>query len=92
MAGSFFDSKSIPKCDVVILKAILHDWNDEDCIKILKSAREALKNDESELSGGGGEVIVCEMKLPEVGKSDPSQALAFNSDLWMMMFGGKERT
>jgi hypothetical protein len=29
VAGTFFDSKTIPKCDAVFLKAILHDWSDE---------------------------------------------------------------
>ncbi|KAJ1704233.1 hypothetical protein LUZ63_004012 [Rhynchospora breviuscula] len=39
VSGDMFDF--IPQADVVILKWILHDWCDEDCIKILRRCKEA---------------------------------------------------
>ncbi|KAF2611261.1 hypothetical protein F2Q70_00013408, partial [Brassica cretica] len=39
VGGDMFDS--IPKCDAVFVKWVLHDWGDEDCIKILKNCKEA---------------------------------------------------
>ncbi|MDB4936663.1 MAG: O-methyltransferase, partial [Labilithrix sp.] len=39
--GSFFDS--VPKgCDAYVMKHILHDWDDERCIEILKNCRAAM--------------------------------------------------
>ena len=41
MPGSFFDS--IPNAgDAYILKHILHDWGNEDCISILRACRNAM--------------------------------------------------
>ncbi|KAK3126626.1 hypothetical protein QOZ80_7AG0559530 [Eleusine coracana subsp. coracana] len=33
---------SIPNTDAVLLKHVLHDWNDEDCVKILKQCKKAI--------------------------------------------------
>ncbi|XP_010446970.1 PREDICTED: (RS)-norcoclaurine 6-O-methyltransferase-like [Camelina sativa] len=38
--GDMFDS--IPACDAVFIKWVLHDWGDKDCIKILKNCKEAV--------------------------------------------------
>ncbi|MBA0877405.1 hypothetical protein Goshw_016309, partial [Gossypium schwendimanii] len=35
----------IPNADVAFLMWILHDWDDEECIKILKKCREAVPED-----------------------------------------------
>lgn len=40
--GDFFDPSSIPKCDVIFMKHILHDWNDAKCKEILKACHEVL--------------------------------------------------
>ena len=41
MAGSFFDV--IPKGDVLLLKWILHDWDDVHCRQILAKLRDAMQ-------------------------------------------------
>ena len=42
--GSFFDSLTF-KSDALILKRVLHDWDDKHCIEILSNMREALTED-----------------------------------------------
>ncbi|KAH0663551.1 hypothetical protein KY290_029479 [Solanum tuberosum] len=37
--------KSVPQGELIILKAILHNWDDDDCVKILKNCWRALPND-----------------------------------------------
>ncbi|PZG22228.1 methyltransferase [Nonomuraea aridisoli] len=37
VTGDFFDS--VPAADLYLLKTILHDWDDEDCVKILRNCR-----------------------------------------------------
>jgi hypothetical protein len=41
ISGNFFDT--IPAADCLMLKSIIHDWNDENAIKILVNYRKALK-------------------------------------------------
>jgi hypothetical protein len=41
VAGDMFKSETIPPADAYVLKFILHDWNDEKSIEILKSIRYA---------------------------------------------------
>ncbi|KFK41372.1 hypothetical protein AALP_AA2G121800 [Arabis alpina] len=38
--GDMFDS--IPKCDAVFIRFVLHNWGDKDCIKVLKNCKEAV--------------------------------------------------
>ncbi len=40
VAGDFFES--VPQGDVMLLKQILHDWSDEQCVTVLRNCAEAL--------------------------------------------------
>lgn len=44
ISGDMFDSSTIPLADVYVLKNIVHNYNDEKCIEILSSIRQANKN------------------------------------------------
>ncbi|XP_073064299.1 caffeic acid 3-O-methyltransferase 2-like [Primulina eburnea] len=75
---------SVPKGDCIIMKWILHDWSDTDCLKILKRCHEALPNN--------GKIIVLERILSE----NPGEDFICNLQIDMIMLsyspGGKERT
>ncbi|KAK9192647.1 hypothetical protein WN944_003340 [Citrus x changshan-huyou] len=43
VGGDMF--KAISPADAVVLKWILHDWNNEECVKILKKCKEAITSD-----------------------------------------------
>lgn len=65
--------------DAVIFSRVLHDWDDEDAIKILRQAKASLVT--------GGRLFVVEMLLPETGGNGGQ------CDLHLLMAtGGKERT
>ncbi len=77
--GSFFEG--VPPADVYLLKSILHDWSDEDCVRILSRCREALSP--------GGVVLLVERLLGLPGH----ELEAAMSDLTMLVGpGGRERT
>ncbi|CAN6554548.1 unnamed protein product [Malus baccata var. baccata] len=57
VAGDMFDC--VPKADAVITNGVLHDWGDDDCIRILKKCREAVPKDT-------GKVIIIDAKLANV--------------------------
>jgi len=80
IGGSFFDS--VPEGgDAYLMKTILHDWNDDDALKILANIRTAI--------GPGGTLLVMESVLPERSSSD----LGLLIDLEMLVaVGGRERT
>ncbi|KAL8161472.1 hypothetical protein V2J09_012961 [Rumex salicifolius] len=52
---------SIPTADVVIMKMVLHDWCDQDCMKILKNCKEAITKTK-------GKLILIETVLEPEGR------------------------
>ena len=71
VSGDFF--ASVPEADLYLLKFILHDWNDEQCVRILENCCRAMRR--------GGRVIVVEMLLGEIGEAGPGPIF----DLLMMV-------
>ncbi|MGX9791068.1 methyltransferase [Mycobacterium sp. MMS18-G62] len=78
--GSFFDS--VPDGgDAYLMKNILHDWPDDDAVRVLRNVRSAIEP--------GGKLLLLESVLPERASSDFGMVL----DLEMLIaVGGKERT
>lgn len=78
--------REVPKCDVIFMKWILHDWNDENCTKLLKNCYNALPQD--------GKIIVVDGILPFLPDTSSSYKAATQMDAIMMtqITGGKERT
>lgn len=79
--GSFFEN--IPTgSDCYILKNILHDWSDEDCVKILSNIHSNLADD--------SKLVVIETII----KTDNKPSFGKTIDLQMLVgtTGGKERT
>jgi hypothetical protein len=81
VAGSFFESVP-PGGDAYILKHILHDWDDERSIAILKRCREAMVDQ--------GRVLVIEQVIPP--GNDPFIGKLLDMNMLVMCPGGKERT
>jgi len=77
--GDFF--KSVPEqCDLYILRHIIHDWADEDAIRILENCRKAMCL--------GGKVLIIELLLKDPNEScfTPFMDLTMLTLLW-----GRER-
>lgn len=80
VSGNFFDS--VPSgADAYLMKHIIHDWNDEQSIKILQNVYRVMNED--------GKVLIVEMVVPVGNEPSPAKGL----DLVMLTIeGGKERT
>ncbi|KAJ3708737.1 hypothetical protein LUZ61_012442 [Rhynchospora tenuis] len=76
----------IPPADVVVLKWILHDWCDEDCIKILRRCKEAIPSNEA-----GGKVIVIEKVIGTASTEACHETHLLNDMLMLTAFTGTER-
>ncbi len=77
--GDMFES--VPRADGYVMKHILHDWNDDECVEILDSIREA--------GPSGAPVFVCELVVP--GPEEPHFAKLFDIHM-MVATTGRERT
>ena len=80
-AGSFFDT--VPSgADAYFMKHIIHDWDDENCLRILRNCRAAMPDH--------AKLLVCERMIPP----DDGPSLAKTMDLVMLVLtdGGRERT
>lgn len=89
VGGDMF--KGIPPADAIMLKMVLHDWNDEDCIKILKQCKSAISSTKDKV----GKVIIVEtvMKNPDNAKDEKFMELELAFDIAMMMaHASRERT
>jgi hypothetical protein len=76
--GSFFES--VPKGDVYVLSTILHDWPDEDAVRILRTIRATAEPD--------SRLILLEAVVPPGNEPGGGKWL----DLLMLaLFGGRER-
>ncbi|KAJ9550122.1 hypothetical protein OSB04_014167 [Centaurea solstitialis] len=84
VAGDMF--KSIPLADTIFMKWILHDWSDEDCIKILKNCRKAISKET-------GRVIIVEI-VQHSTEDDYFNDIRLTYDMVMYTHfsNGKERT
>lgn len=77
--GNMF--QEVPPADAYMLKRVLHDWNDEECIQILSQAHEAAAQD--------GRVFIMESVVP--GPDTPHFAKLFDIHM-LVMLSGRERT
>ena len=69
-------------CDTYLMVNVVHDWNDDDVARLLRSARAAAPD--------GGRLIVVEAERTDV----PTDDIGGRSDLLMLVLapGGRERT
>jgi SAM-dependent methyltransferase len=82
--GDFF--RHVPRgFDTLVLKSVLHNWDDAHCAIILANCRGAL--------APGGHIIIVERFLPEQPENDAHDLSITLSDLNMLRGpGGRERT
>jgi hypothetical protein len=77
--GDFFTG--VPTGTLYLLKHILHDWTDEDCVTILRNCRKAITP--------GGRIAVIELVLGAVG--EPGMAPLMDVNM-MVVASGRERS
>lgn len=83
-SGDFFTTLPGP-VDAVLLKSVLHDWDDADAVRILQRARDAL--------APNGRVLVIERVMPSRVEDLPEHRTTARSDINMLVsLGGRERT
>ncbi len=83
VAGSFFEAAP-PAADCLLLKYILHDWDDERSRLILANCREAI--------GENGVILLVERVVPDIVQAGDEHLSVIQGDMVMLRIGGKERT
>lgn len=84
VGGDVFER--IPSGDALFLKWVLHDWNDEDSLRILKNCWKAVSDN--------GKVIIVDSILPESPESTARTHCVLHADMFMLLESpsGRERT
>ncbi len=83
VSGDFFQASDIPPADAYVIKEVLHNWPDQECVTILTNCRRRLRD-------ASGRILVCEMVVPPENNAG---AFAKGLDLFMgLEQQGKERT
>ncbi|WP_037970549.1 methyltransferase [Streptosporangium amethystogenes] len=79
VGGDFFEE--VPFGDVHLLKFVLHDWDDDACVRILRNCRKALRP--------GGRVLVMELLIDKVGTPGLGPLMDLNM---LALSTGRERS
>lgn len=84
VGGDFF-ADPLPAADAYIIKSVIHDWDDERSVQILRKIGAAMGRD--------GRVLVVEPLMPEQPGNSGFDAMMAHTDLNMLIVtGGRERT
>jgi hypothetical protein len=84
IAGDFFSS--VPRnADAYILKSIIHDWDDERSVTILRNCREAISAD-------GKLLLIERVMLARIDAWGDHQRWTIPDMYMLVMLGGRERT
>lgn len=79
-AGDFFKD-ALPVCDAYVVMEVIHDWNDDQSVSILKAIRRA--------APAHAKLLLIEEMIPD----DPGPAWPKILDIHMLtLIGGKQRT
>jgi SAM-dependent methyltransferase len=85
VGGSFFEAVPVPAdFDLILMKYIVHDWDDAPARVILQKTREATPE--------GATLVLIEQVVPDVIDATAAHQAVIRADLTMMGMGGKERT
>lgn len=79
--GDFFEVLPGP-VDACILSTVIHDWDDERALRILRNCHKAIRP--------GGKLLLSELVIPEGGTPFPGKLSDIN--MLVMTPGGRERT
>src|SRR6185295_777690 len=75
--------ESVPRADAYILKHIIHDWDDEHCVRLLKNCHESMEDN--------GRLVCVDTVVPPMGDTGATSAKLMDL-LMILAIGGKERT
>ena len=78
IGGNFFEE--VPPADLYVLKYIMHDWDDDSCVRILRNCRSSLVE--------GGRVVIVDHLVGDIGKPGIAPLMDMNM---LDMTGGRER-
>jgi SAM-dependent methyltransferase len=85
VVGDFFEDPLPPGADVYVLKSVIHDWDDQRSLTILRNCRAA--------AAEGCRLLVIEVVVPDrIGTSQDDRMIVANDLNMLVSTGGRERT
>lgn len=80
--GDFFEA--VPAGDVMLVKGILHDWDDRQCVTVLRNCRESIAAD--------GRLLVLEPVRPDRLETAEAAGVVMSDIAMLVLTGGRERS
>ncbi|KAM3381991.1 isoflavone-7-O-methyltransferase 9-like [Capsicum galapagoense] len=89
VGGDMF--QSIPHADAILLKLAMHNWSNEDCVKILQRCREASTYKDE---GRKGKILIIDIVLnrDEDEANMTEVKILFDVLMMVLLAGGRQRT
>ncbi|KAF0887985.1 hypothetical protein E2562_006907 [Oryza meyeriana var. granulata] len=84
IAGDMFEI--VPPANAVFLKWIMHDWGDNDCVKILKNCKKAIPPGDA-----GGKLIILDIVVGAGPSDQKHREVQVLFDAYIMFINGVER-
>ena len=81
VGGDMFES--VPRADAYILKHIIHDWDDEHSLRLLRNCHDSMES--------SGRLVCVDTVVPPMGNTGATPAKLLDI-LMLLAIGGKERT
>ncbi|MFG1948302.1 methyltransferase [Nonomuraea sp. NPDC048826] len=82
VGGDFFASVP-PGGDAYLMSNIIHDWGDDDAVRILANCRKAMND--------GGRVLLCEAVIPDPPR-EPTASTLIDLEMLVIAGGARQRT
>ncbi|GMN54312.1 hypothetical protein TIFTF001_023441 [Ficus carica] len=84
---------AVPQANAILLKSILHNWDDQESVKILERCKEAITNKDN---GKKGKLIIIDIVVGKNGFGDDEDNTSLQTqlfyDMQMIVFlAGKQR-
>ncbi|XP_015938477.1 isoflavone 7-O-methyltransferase [Arachis duranensis] len=89
VGGDMFES--IPKADAILLKVVLHNWSEDNCVKILRNCKDAINA--SSKNKNKGKIIILDSVIDEEQDEPEITRLKLLMNISMhIIHDGKEKT
>ncbi|KAM9970749.1 hypothetical protein ACTFIR_002613 [Dictyostelium discoideum] len=89
--GNMFIPRSIPSANLYIMMQVIHDWNNNDAIKILSSVASTMRMERNQ-TGQSPKLLIIDSILDDNINNDTYKRSCIPDIIMMAIVGGEERT
>ncbi|KAF2073660.1 hypothetical protein CYY_005045 [Polysphondylium violaceum] len=89
--GDMFQPKTIPRANVYILMQVIHDWNNQDALRILSSITAVMRREKA-ITHQRPKLLIIDYIIEDNFNQDSYKKISISDIIMMAIVGGEERT